>query len=239
MIGNGYTAFQQTVIQLEVHFDKKYFRRCGSGPGELPGDDQEIPTWPFSGRATSRREQNQLYARWSARRCLQTAEHGAAGSAVDRHDTSALWVPADDDVDMLMKGNIDIDQPESSRRISDKQLSWISSLKEAGRIKLELQYHLLYHRRFPGAGTGGNPGSSQRFFLYPVDYPVPLFSDWCGCSHLSGGIRTRPPVWTDLIEVNINNLAAVPSIIFGLLGLAILSISLGFHARPRWSAGWF
>ena len=27
--------------------------------------------------------------------------------------------------------------------------------------------------------------------------------------------------WTDLIEVNINNLAAVPSIVFGLLGLAL------------------
>ena len=36
--------------------------------------------------------------------------------------------------------------------------------------------------------------------------------------------------WTDLIEVNINNLAAVPSIVFGLLGLAIF---LNFFALPR------
>ena len=36
--------------------------------------------------------------------------------------------------------------------------------------------------------------------------------------------------WTDLIEVNINNLAAVPSIVFGLLGLAVL---LGTFAMPR------
>ncbi|MFN7321473.1 MAG: PstA family ABC transporter permease, partial [Methylobacterium sp.] len=36
--------------------------------------------------------------------------------------------------------------------------------------------------------------------------------------------------WTELIEVNINNLAAVPSIIFGLLGLAVF---LGFFGMPR------
>ncbi len=36
--------------------------------------------------------------------------------------------------------------------------------------------------------------------------------------------------WTDLIEVNINNLAAVPSIIFGLLGLAMF---LNFFGLPR------
>ncbi|MGH6717966.1 MAG: phosphate ABC transporter permease PstA, partial [Alphaproteobacteria bacterium] len=33
--------------------------------------------------------------------------------------------------------------------------------------------------------------------------------------------------WTDLIEVNINNLAAVPSIVFGLLGLAIFLNTFG------------
>ena len=36
--------------------------------------------------------------------------------------------------------------------------------------------------------------------------------------------------WTDLIEVNINNLAAVPSIVFGLLGLAIF---INFFGMPR------
>jgi phosphate transport system permease protein len=36
--------------------------------------------------------------------------------------------------------------------------------------------------------------------------------------------------WTDLIEVNINNLAAVPSIVFGLLGLAVF---LNFFGFPR------
>jgi phosphate transport system permease protein len=37
-------------------------------------------------------------------------------------------------------------------------------------------------------------------------------------------------IWTDIIEVNINNLAAVPSIVFGLLGLAVF---LNFFGLPR------
>ena len=36
--------------------------------------------------------------------------------------------------------------------------------------------------------------------------------------------------WTDIVEVNINNLAAVPSIVFGLLGLAVF---INFFGLPR------
>ena len=44
---------------------------------------------------------------------------------------------------------------------------------------------------------------------------------------------------TDLIEVNINNLAAVPSIVFGLLGLAVfINFAAACRARRRWSAAW-
>jgi phosphate transport system permease protein len=44
--------------------------------------------------------------------------------------------------------------------------------------------------------------------------------------------------WTDLIEVNINNLAAVPSIVFGLLGLAMFINLLGLPDRRPWWAAW-
>ena len=44
--------------------------------------------------------------------------------------------------------------------------------------------------------------------------------------------------WTDLIEVNINNLAAVPSIVFGLLGLAVFLNFFGLPRSAPWSADW-
>ena len=45
------------------------------------------------------------------------------------------WVPADDDVDMLIKGHFDRQAPEGERRIKDKQLAWIDQLAAEGRIK--------------------------------------------------------------------------------------------------------
>jgi ABC-type phosphate transport system permease subunit len=47
--------------------------------------------------------------------------------------------------------------------------------------------------------------------------------------HLSRGVRAEEPL-TDLIEVNINNLAAVPSVVFGLLALAVF---LNWFGLPR------
>ncbi len=44
IIGNGYSAFRQTVIQLDISFDKSYFPRCGPRPGRLPGHHQEFFT---------------------------------------------------------------------------------------------------------------------------------------------------------------------------------------------------
>ncbi len=45
--------------------------------------------------------------------------------------------------------------------------------------------------------------------------------------------------FTDFIEVNINNLAAVPSIVFGLLGLSVFVNFLGYHDQPLLLAGLF
>ena len=45
------------------------------------------------------------------------------------------WVPADDDVDMLIKGHINRDVNENERRLKDKQIAWIDRLAEQGRIE--------------------------------------------------------------------------------------------------------
>ena len=49
--------------------------------------------------------------------------------------TERIWVPADDDIDMLVKGHIDRNAPESERRVKDDQLAWVTSLEQAGRIE--------------------------------------------------------------------------------------------------------
>jgi phosphate transport system permease protein len=140
-----------------------------------------------------------------------------------------VWVPADDDVDMLMKGHFKTDVGESSRRISDKQLAWIKQLQRQGKIRkrFNLTFFTAGDSREPElAGIRGAAVGSFFTLLITLVLSFPI------------GVATAIYLeefapknrWTDLIEVNINNLAAVPSIVFGLLGLAVF---LNFFGLPR------
>jgi phosphate transport system permease protein len=143
--------------------------------------------------------------------------------------TISLWVPANDDVDMLMKGQMARDVPQSERRLTDKQLIWIDKLAAEDRIE----------KRFNTAFfTGGDSREPElagiwgavmgSFYTLVVTL---LLSFPIGVSAAVYLEEFAPKnKWTDLIEVNINNLAAVPSIVFGLLGLAVF---LNFFGLPR------
>ena len=140
-----------------------------------------------------------------------------------------VWVPANDDVDMLMKGSIDISVPESNRRINDKQYEWIKILENDGLLKMS------FNTTFFTAGDSREPelagilGAAKGSF-YTLLITL-LFSFPIGVAAAIYLEEFAPDsAVTAFIEVNINNLAAVPSIIFGLLGLAIF---INFWGIPR------
>ena len=62
-----------------------------------------------------------------------------------------MWVPADDDVDMLVKGYLPRTLPETDRRISDQQLAWIEQLERDGRLELQ------FNRYFFTSGDSRDP----------------------------------------------------------------------------------
>ncbi len=140
-----------------------------------------------------------------------------------------LWVPAGDDVDMFAKGYISRDVPETDRRIKDKQIAWIDALTQAGRLerKFNTTFFTAGDSREPElAGIRGAIMGSLFTLLVTISLSFPM------------GVATAVYLeefapknkWTDLVEININNLAAVPSIVFGLLGL---SVFLNFFNMPR------
>jgi phosphate transport system permease protein len=143
--------------------------------------------------------------------------------------TVSVWVPADDDVDMLMKGHIDREGDESDRRLKDNQLVWIDQLIAQDRLEKQ------FNTTFFTAGDSRDPelagiwGAASGSFLtlivtlmlsFPIGVAAAVYLE-------EFAPRNR---FTDLIEVNINNLAAVPSIVFGLLGLAVF---INFFGFPR------
>jgi phosphate transport system permease protein len=119
--------------------------------------------------------------------------------------------------------------PEADRPFSDHQIAWTETLKEAGLIErvFNTRFFTAADSRAPElAGIWGAVVGSFWTMLvtFSLTFPVGVL----GAIYLQEfAPRNR---FTDFIEVNINNLAAVPSIVFGLLGLAVF---LTFFGMPR------
>ena len=233
LIGNGYTAFLQTHIRLDVELSASLI----DPDGEL--DPQTIGRANYQGLI-----QNALRARFpevagrsELRELFALVSPGAAFELRDSvlgnpdliGETIDLWLVADDDVDMLIKGHIDRSAEESQRRISDPQLAWIEALEADGRIERQ------FNHRFFTSGDSRDPEMSGirsaitgSFLMLLVTLALSFPLGVATAIYLEEFAPKNR--WTDLIEVNINNLAAVPSIVFGLLGLALF---INLFGLPR------
>jgi len=227
IIGNGYTAFWQTFVRLEVFFDPEMLSLDSLETADYPGLVKKSLRTMFPD-AKGRKDKRMLYKLVSTGSSFQLREMVLKDPQLVGRQIQ-VWVPADDDVDMLVKGHFDRNLPESERRLKDKQLEWIDSLAEKGGIKKK------FNTIFFTAGDSREPelagirgavmGSFYTLAItlilsFPIGVAAAVYLE-------EFAPRNR---WTDLIEVNINNLAAVPSIVFGLLGLAVF---LNFFGLPR------
>ena len=233
IVGNGYTAFQQTFIELEVTYDPEVL-----GLGEAR-DAAAVSAANYSGLVKKtmrdmfpdvkgRKARRALYGIVSSGASFMLRERVIADPGIIGR-TQRVWVPADDDIDMLIKGHIDRNAPETERRVKDHQIAWITSLEEAGRIekRFNTTFFTAGDSREPElAGIRGAAVGSFYTLLVTLALSFPI-----GVA-AAVYLEEFAPInrLTDLIEVNINNLAAVPSIIFGLLGLAVF---INFFGLPR------
>jgi len=143
--------------------------------------------------------------------------------------TRPVTLPLDDEADQYFKGKIRTDVPESDRTVSDLEIEWLEALRSAGRVEGGLSWYFLTQGSSREAELAGIWGAMVGSFLtlavtlalcFPIGVATAVYLE-------EFATRNR---WSDLIEVNINNLAAVPSIVFGLLGLAVF---LNFFGLPR------
>mgnify|MGYP005839680883 CR=1 FL=1 len=227
IIGNGYTAFWQTRILLDITFDAAVLQR-----DTLAGADYEVLV-----RAALQEKFPEVQSRQERRLLNSMISSAAAFELRDMAlrdpdiigNTVPVWVFADDDIDMIVKGQFSRNVAEENRRVSDRQLAWLDRLKADGRV--DTKFNLTFFRsgdsREPEqAGIWGAVMGSFYTLLITLllSFPVGV----AAAVYLEEFARKNR--WTDLIEVNINNLAAVPSIVFGLLGLAVF---LNFFGLPR------
>jgi phosphate transport system permease protein len=224
---NGWSAFQQTEIQLDIHFDEERFQvdnLAAANYGALVKDSMHALFAEVTGRHDNKKL-NKLVSSGGTfiLQDMVMRDTGLIGS------TQKIWLPADDEVDMFFKGYISRDVAERDRRLNDKQISWIDQLAAAGRLekKFNTTFFTAGDSREPelagirGAVTGSLFTLTVTLLLsFPIGVATAVYlEEFAPRNH-----------WTDLIEVNINNLAAVPSVVFGLLGLAVF---LNVFGMPR------
>ncbi len=134
--------------------------------------------------------------------------------------TLTMSVPLADPYDQLQKGVINRATPEASRRLTDEQMDWLDTLVSQGRVSTPFNWALFFNSdsRFPEiAGLAG--AIVGTFYAVLVCFLISFPIGVAAAAYLEEFAPKNR--WTTIIEVNINNLAAVPSIVFGLLGLAL------------------
>jgi phosphate transport system permease protein len=233
IVYNGYTAFVQTYVQLEVYFDPERLDPQGTRDPQLLGRAD------YGGlvKATLRDMFPDVEGRSAKRGLYGLVSNGAdfwlRDMVLEDPDLigtrQKVWVPASSEVDQLMKGRVDREAPEDDRRLKDREIAWVDRL--AADEKLDLRFNTIFF-------TSGDSRDPELAGIWGA--AVGSFLTLLVTLALSFPIGVASAVYleefapknrlTDIIEVNINNLAAVPSIVFGLLGLAVF---LNFFALPR------
>ena len=239
VVSKGYTAFFQTEIRLPITFEQSII-----DPKKTGGKDEKammIANYP-------RLAQKAIVAALG----IDPKDRGAvkdASALVSQGvrvqlrsevlndltligQTRDIWVFADSKVDSSVKGQFDNTVDESRRPINDRQLGWIKQLQDAGNLEQRFNWGLFTFggsSRAETAGVGVALIGSAYMMLIVLALALPV---GVAASIYLEEFAPKNKL-TDLIEVNINNLAAVPSIVYGLLGLAVF---INWFGMPRSAA---
>ncbi|MDH5583676.1 MAG: phosphate ABC transporter permease PstA [Gammaproteobacteria bacterium] len=230
LVAKGASAFVQTYLLLDVELTAETIAPGGELDLEYADFDGLVRTalrnnFPELSGRNDRRELNRLLSVGAGFqvRDLVVANPDLIGT------TQEIWVPAASNVDMLMKGNIDATVDESLRNLSDRQIRWIDTLDQAGRVDLRLNKALFTNGDSREPELAGIRGAMMgSFFMLVVTIALAFPVGVAAAIYLEEFAPKNR--WSDLVEVNINNLAAVPSIVFGLLGLAVF---INWMGLPR------
>jgi phosphate transport system permease protein len=226
LAANGYQAFVQTMVKLDDTIGEQYVDKAEPREGNyrLIVRDAMRALFPD---VTGPDERALLQILSSNAAYIVQSIVVADPSLIGQ--TLTISIPASDPFDQLNKGVTPRDVPESERRVTDKQLVWFDRLVAEGRVTTPFNWGLFFNAdsRLPEiAGLAGAIVGS--FYALLVCFVLSFPAGVAAAVYLEEFAPKNR--WTDIIEVNINNLAAVPSVVFGLLGLAVF---LQFFGLPR------
>ncbi|MEN3147390.1 phosphate ABC transporter permease PstA [Neorhizobium sp. IRAMC:178] len=236
VVSKGYTAFQQTMITMPVEFSQQII----DPQNERAANPQKLMTanYPIVARNALAKLLNvSVDDRVAARAIGQMLSDGVRVQLRDLvvanpaiiGTTQTVTLLASGDIDSAYKGQIDLDVSQENRKINDQQLGWMKQLSDSGALAKHFNSGIFVNgasSRPEAAGVGVALIGSFYMMLIVLILALPI--GVAASIYLEEFAPKNK--FTDLIEVNINNLAAVPSIVYGLLGLAVF---VNFMGLPR------
>ena len=231
IVSKGAPAFTQQYIKVSINLQNF----------ELPGDASQEELFRADYLGVIKSSLREMFPDVSGRKPKRELYRLlSAGAEYDLRDavmedpaligkTTNVWLRAHSESGSYLKGQVTGDIPESERRVKDQQMVWLDQLREEGRTesRFNIAFFTQGDSREPEM-AGIKVALYGSFFTllvtFSIAFPIGVFA----AIYLEE-FAPRNRI-TDLIEININNLAAVPSIVFGLLGLAVF---INFFDLPR------
>lgn len=219
ILNKGIPAFSQTVVTMEVTLDSEFLELTKQSSTE------QIQFADFEGlvkrtlksefKPKNRKERSKLYSLISSGAAWQLQDIVLDDiNMLDK--TITLDLIADDDVDQWFKHS----KSEEGGRLTQQQIEWIGAWEEQGRIKTRFNTMFFTNGDSREPELAGISGAIKGTLLTLMVTFLLSFPIGVAAAIYLEEFAPKNKI-TDFVEININNLAAVPSITFGLLGLAI------------------
>jgi phosphate transport system permease protein len=225
--GLGFGALKQTRIALQIDLDPGQFDTADLAAADYGALVKKALRTRFPD-VKDRRSKRALYKLVSSEAPF-TLQRLTMADPTLVGQTIKVWFIAADDVDMYFKGNVPKDETGGAGRLVKNAVGWVDELANSGELRTR------FNAGFFLSGDSREPELAGIFsafvgtaltlaVCFALSFPIGIFA----AVYLEEFTpRNR---WNAFIEVNINNLAAVPSIVFGLLGLAVF---LNIFGLPR------
>ena len=230
ILSKGLPGMFQYYVELEVNLDRARLDPQGdlSDASMFAGEADQVileAALESIGEEGGRKTKKALRKMLSSGSSLRLIEH------VQKHPeqfgtNQSLKFALDDDIDSLLRGFIKRETPEADRRINDFTISIVDKWSDSGLISYELSDYLFFGSASRDAEMAGIKGALIGSLLTLVICVSIAFPLGVAAALYLEEIAPKNR-FTEIIEININNLAAVPSVVFGIMGLAIFIVTFG------------
>ena len=228
-------AFHQHWVKLEVNYQASWLNIDESTAQSLSAKQMKTANYrnvlkkslyQMFPEVSGRKDKRQLAKLFSSNAEFTLKDNLIAAPLLFDKQTQ-IWVRLDDDVDSYLKEEFPLG--EAGLRISQKQAQWVAQLIASERIESRFNFSFFTASDSREPELDGIKGELMgtiltMFVTLLLSFPLGV----AGALYLEEFAPKNR--FTDFIEININNLAAVPSIVFGLLGLAVI---INLFGLPR------